>query len=72
MCVYRAPSRQMVLFCLERRKSWRMLQSKAGVENLEYRAQRSLLKKVDAGEIDMQDFLGSIGELFRQELEADW
>ncbi len=64
-------SRQMVLFCVERRKSWRMLQSKAGVENLEYRAQRSLLKKVDAGEVDMQDFLARTGELFRQELEGD-
>lgn len=64
-------SRQMVLFCVERRKSWRMLQSKAGVENLEYRAQRSLLKKVDSGEIDMQDFLARAGELFRQELEGD-
>ncbi|MCH9002400.1 MAG: 2-oxoacid:acceptor oxidoreductase family protein, partial [Planctomycetes bacterium] len=66
-----AMSRQMVLFCVERRKSWRMLQSKAGVENLDYRAQKSLLKKVDAGEIDMQDFLARTGELFRQELEGD-
>ena len=26
-------SRQLVLFCVERRKAWRMLQSKAGIEN---------------------------------------
>src|SRR5206468_1160817 len=39
---YRALSRQLVLFCVERRKAWRMLQSKAGVENKEYKAQRSL------------------------------
>ena len=28
---YRALSRQLVMFCVERRKAWRMLQSKAGV-----------------------------------------
>ena len=33
-------SRQLVLFCVERRKAWRMLQSKAGIENREYKAQR--------------------------------
>ena len=30
---YRSMSRQLVLFCVERRKAWRMLQSKAGIEN---------------------------------------
>jgi hypothetical protein len=30
---YFAVSRQMVLFAVERRKAWRMLQSKAGVVN---------------------------------------
>jgi pyruvate-ferredoxin/flavodoxin oxidoreductase len=50
-----AVSRQVVLFCVERRKAWRMLQSKAGVENADYCAQRDLLKKVDAGEISIQD-----------------
>ena len=30
---YRSLSRQLVLFCIERRKSWRMLQSGAGIEN---------------------------------------
>ncbi|OGH04750.1 MAG: oxidoreductase [Candidatus Lambdaproteobacteria bacterium RIFOXYD1_FULL_56_27] len=34
-------SRQLVLFCIERRKNWRMLQSMAGVENEDYRAQRA-------------------------------
>ena len=29
-------SRQMVLFAVERRKAWRMLQSKAGVVNKDY------------------------------------
>jgi pyruvate-ferredoxin/flavodoxin oxidoreductase len=37
---YRSISRQMVLFCVERRKAWRMLQSKAGIENRDYAAQR--------------------------------
>src|SRR4029450_4514956 len=40
---YRSLSRQLVLFCVERRKAWRMLQSKAGVENREYKTQRSIL-----------------------------
>jgi len=64
-------SRQMVLFCVERRKAWRLLQSKAGVENSEYRAQRNLLKKVDAGEIEMEDFLKRTGELYQQELSSN-
>jgi len=54
---YRAISRQLVLFCVERRKAWRMLQSKAGIANPEYKAQRAILADVDAGRI-------SNGELF--------
>ncbi|MBI3047565.1 MAG: 2-oxoacid:acceptor oxidoreductase family protein [Acidobacteria bacterium] len=53
---YRAISRQLVLFCVERRKAWRMLQSKAGIENREYKAQRSLLADVDAGKISKEHF----------------
>jgi pyruvate-ferredoxin/flavodoxin oxidoreductase len=48
-------SRQMVLFCVERRKAWRMLQSKARIQNLDYQAQRAVLKAVDAGEIAVAD-----------------
>jgi pyruvate-ferredoxin/flavodoxin oxidoreductase len=40
---YRAISRQLVLFCVERRKAWRMLQSKAGIVNRDYAAQRIAL-----------------------------
>ena len=29
---YRAISRQLVLFCVERRKAWRLLQSQAGID----------------------------------------
>jgi pyruvate-ferredoxin/flavodoxin oxidoreductase len=34
-----ALSRQLVLFCVERRKAWRLLQSRAGIENPDYLAQ---------------------------------
>ena len=54
---YRSLSRQLVLFCVERRKAWRMLQSKAGIENREYKAQRALLADVDAGKVAKADFL---------------
>jgi pyruvate-ferredoxin/flavodoxin oxidoreductase len=53
---YRSISRQLVLFCVERRKAWRMLQSKAGIENREYKAQRALLADVDGGKISKEDF----------------
>ncbi len=42
-----AVSRQMVLFAVERRKAWRMLQSKAGLVNKDYLAQKELLAKLD-------------------------
>ncbi len=48
-------SRQMVLFNVERRKAWRMLQSKAGQENKDYIAQRKLIKAIDAGKITRED-----------------
>ena len=52
-----ALSRQLVLFCVERRKAWRLLQSKAGIVNKDYAAQRTLLADVDAGKV-------ATGELF--------
>lgn len=67
---YYSVSRQMVLFAVERRKAWRMLQSKAGVQNKDYLAQRALLKKVDAGEIQHAELLGKTRELFEAELAA--
>ena len=63
-------SRQVVLFCVERRKAWRMLQSKAGKENLEYRAHQSLLAKADAGAIALEEFRENIQTLYEAELEA--
>ncbi len=62
-------SRQMVLFCVERRKAWRLLQSKAGVDNLDYRAQGSLLAKVDGDEIAMDEFLANSSALVQEELD---
>src|SRR5205085_5003463 len=61
-------SRQMVLFAVERRKAWRMLQSKAGVVNKDYVAQKALLKKLDAGEIPLADAKSRTKELFEAEL----
>ena len=61
-----AVSRQVVLFRIERRKAWRMLQSKAGVENPDYAAQRELLKKVDAGDISVEDLRSKPQELLAE------
>jgi pyruvate-ferredoxin/flavodoxin oxidoreductase len=67
---YRAVSRQLVLFCVERRKAWRLLQSKAGIENREYKAQRALLADVDAGKIAKDDFFAHAEELLKARLGA--
>jgi pyruvate-ferredoxin/flavodoxin oxidoreductase len=67
---YRSLSRQLVLFCVERRKAWRMLQSKAGVENREYKAQRSILADVDAGRISKEELFARAEELMRERMKA--
>jgi pyruvate-ferredoxin/flavodoxin oxidoreductase len=56
-------SRQMVLFAVERRKNWRMMQSRAGVDNPDLKAQTELLKRYGAGEIDHEALMGATGEL---------
>jgi len=63
-----ALSRQMVLFCIERRKSWRTMQSRAGQDNVDYTAQKTLLARVDAGTIPLTDFLAKTVEMFDAEL----
>ena len=63
-----ALSRQLVLLCVERRKAWRLLQSKAGVENLEYKAQRALRAKLDKGELTRDDLLVRGAALLREEV----
>jgi pyruvate-ferredoxin/flavodoxin oxidoreductase len=65
---YFAVSRQMVLFAVERRKAWRMLQSKAGVANKDYLAQKALLAKLDKGELQLADVQAKTRELFEAEL----
>ena len=63
-----ALSRQLVLFCVERRKAWRLLQSKAGIVNKEYIAQRALLTDVDAGTLSKDEFFSRAEELFEERL----
>ncbi len=65
-----AVSRQMILFAVERRKAWRMLQSKAGVVNKDYVAQKALLAKIDKGEVPLADAKGKVRELFTAEVAA--
>ncbi len=65
---YRALSRQLVLFCVERRKAWRMLQSKAGVENREYKAQRAILADVDAGKMTKDELFANAETLMKARL----
>jgi pyruvate-ferredoxin/flavodoxin oxidoreductase len=46
-----ALSRQLVFYCVERRKSWRMLQSKAGVVNIDYIAQKAALASFEEDDV---------------------
>jgi pyruvate-ferredoxin/flavodoxin oxidoreductase len=65
---FRALSRQLVLFCVERRKAWRMLQSKAGIVNREYQAQKAILTDVDAGKITKEQLFAGAEELMKARL----
>lgn len=65
-----AVSRQIVLFCVERRKAWRMLQSKAGITNLDYLAQRAVLDRWEKGAITTAELRARAGELHAAELAA--
>ncbi|HEY1986322.1 MAG TPA: 2-oxoacid:acceptor oxidoreductase family protein [Terracidiphilus sp.] len=65
---YRALSRQLVMFCVERRKAWRMLQSKAGIVNKEYLAQKALLADVESGKINQDEFLLHAHEMLSEKL----
>jgi pyruvate-ferredoxin/flavodoxin oxidoreductase len=65
---YYAISRQLVMFCTERRKAWRMLQSKAGIVNKEYAAQRALLAEVDSGKLPLDEFLTHAHEILKERL----
>jgi pyruvate-ferredoxin/flavodoxin oxidoreductase len=65
-----ALSRQLVMFCVERRKAWRMLQSKAGIVNREYQAQKAILADVAAGKLTQEELFTRGAELVRERLEA--
>jgi pyruvate-ferredoxin/flavodoxin oxidoreductase len=65
---YYAISRQLVMFCVERRKAWRMLQSKAGIVNREYQAQKAILADVDAGKISEAEFFAHAHEMMSERL----
>ena len=65
---YRSLSRQMVLFCVERRKAWRMLQSKAGIKNREYEAQKAILADLDAGKLRQEEFFAHAQEMMAERL----
>jgi pyruvate-ferredoxin/flavodoxin oxidoreductase len=66
--IYYALSRQLVMFCVERRKAWRMLQSKAGIVNKEYLAQKAILADVDAGKLPMDELFTRGHELVRERI----
>jgi len=68
---YRSLSRQLVLFCVERRKAWRMLQSKAGIENREYKAQRAILAEVDAGKLSKEELFARAEEMMKERTKID-
>jgi pyruvate-ferredoxin/flavodoxin oxidoreductase len=61
-----ALSRQLVMFCVERRKAWRMLQSKAGIVNKEYQAQKAILADVDSGKLPLEEFLTHAREILNE------
>jgi pyruvate-ferredoxin/flavodoxin oxidoreductase len=67
---YRSLSRQLVLFCVERRKAWRMLQSKAGIRNKEYLAQRSILADFDAGKLSREELFARGEELLKERAKS--
>ena len=64
----RAQSRQLVMFCVERRKAWRMLQSKAGIVNREYQAQKAILADLEAGKIAKDEFFAHAHEIMAERL----
>ncbi len=63
-------SRQMVLFCVERRKAWRMLQSKAGITSWDRLAQERVLREHDSGDVLRKIFDAKLLELIEVAREA--
>jgi pyruvate-ferredoxin/flavodoxin oxidoreductase len=67
---YRAISRQLVLFCVERRKAWRLLQSKAGIVNKDYAAQKVILAEVDAGKLPLDELFAHGHEMLKERVNG--
>lgn len=63
-----AVSRQTVLFCVERRKAWRLLQSRAGVVNKDYLAQKAVLARAEREGLSASDLRKVAGAWFAEEL----
>lgn len=63
-------TRQMALFCIERRKNWRKMQSRAGIKNIDYIAQKQMLNDFDNGKISRDDFLNDTSKIFNTYLSA--
>ena len=61
-------SRQMILFCVERRKAWRLLQSRSGIVNQDCLAQQNLLQRMDSEGGDVRSFRDEAWTLFEEEL----
>jgi len=57
--VYHILSRQMVIFNVERRKAWRILQSRVGTVNKDYEEQKELIKKIDKGALTVDESLNN-------------
>ena len=64
-----ALSRQMVLFCVERRKAWRLMQSRAGIINPDYEAQKAVRAALEEEDVN-GDRIGIAKERFAEELAA--
>jgi len=56
------------MFCVERRKAWRMLQSKAGIVNKEYAAQKAILADLEAGKLSLDELFARGHELVKEKL----
>jgi pyruvate-ferredoxin/flavodoxin oxidoreductase len=65
-----ALSRQLVMFCVERRKAWRMLQSKAGIVNRDYVAQKAILAEVEAGKLPLEELLAHGHEILKERVSG--
>lgn len=61
-----AISRQAVLFCVERRKAWRMLQGKAGIANRDYLAQKEVLARAGTGAVPVAELREKAGAWFAE------